>query len=40
MTDHSGTSLIDGNPIVCGGYDVVCFMYERDTKNWKRVKLL
>jgi len=41
MSYHSG-ALIDGNPVVCGGYiggvdDLKCFHYERDTKQWKRV---
>jgi len=47
MVGHSGTSLIDGDPVVCGGGDdaaaityVECFQYERGTKNWKRVNLL
>jgi len=44
MVGHSGT-LINGDPIVCGGFngtvnDVKCFLYDRDTKNWKRVNLL
>jgi len=40
MYGHSGT-LIDGDPVVCGGWSgVACFRYERDTKMWKRVNLL
>jgi len=44
MEGLSGT-LIDGDPVVCGGdngtaYDVKCFHYERSTKKWKRVNLL
>jgi len=44
MYGHSGT-LIDGDPVVCGGYngtydDVKCFHFERSTRNWKRVNLL
>jgi len=44
MGYHSGT-LIDGDPVVCGGYngafyDVKCFHFERSTKKWKRVYLL
>jgi len=39
MYGHSGT-LIDGDPIVCGGNDVKHFQYERGNKNWKRVNLL
>jgi len=41
MVGHSGT-LIDGDPVVCGGFngadfDVKCFQYERGTNKWKRV---
>jgi len=41
MVDHSGT-VINGDPVVCGGYsgsdyDVKCFHYEREAKQWKRV---
>jgi len=41
MVGHSGT-LINGVPIVCGGYngddyDVKCFQYQRYTKRWERV---
>jgi len=37
MVGHSGT-LIDGDPVVCGGFngadfDVKCFQYERGTNN-------
>jgi len=42
MKDHSGT-VMNGNPVVCGGYDgfiyadLKCFHNQRDTKEWKRV---
>jgi len=44
MSYHFGT-VINGDPVVCGGYDgainnVECFLYERITKNWKRVMVL
>jgi len=42
MKGHSGT-LINGDPVVCGGWngtdlDVKCFQYERDRKQWRRVR--
>jgi hypothetical protein len=35
--------MIDGDPVVCGGaHDNLdnndCFLYQRDTKNWRKVK--
>jgi len=41
MAYHSGT-LINGDPVICGGFDGVlygyeCFQYQRSTKNWKKV---
>jgi len=39
MVGHSGT-LIDGDPVVCGGYSEHCYQYVRSTKNWKKVNLL
>ena len=39
---HSGT-LMNGDPLVCGGYNngvykADCFYYQKDTKEWQKVK--